>query len=185
MRARAFVRLASRRQGRLGEDQVDALGEVISIDPRVVLERVERLGEPDGAFQVVAEDLEVDLAGARELGEIDLLRKLGQDAAIALDVRGAGLGREVVELVVEPVVSQPRRHQWLVAERRVEIRLEERGEPRILVPAFTGQRAPDRWHATRRHRQPETIPIHSRIAPTSSAGGRRRPIPQTDKPAPR
>ena len=48
-------------QGRLRQQQVDALGQIVAVDARIVLERPEVLGEPDRPDEVVAEDVEVDL----------------------------------------------------------------------------------------------------------------------------
>ena len=57
MRATAFLMFVRLREGRLRQEQIDAVGEVVVVDARVVLEGPAVLGQPQFAGEVVLEDL--------------------------------------------------------------------------------------------------------------------------------
>ena len=77
------------------------------------------------------EDLAVDPRIAPELVRVDLASDVGKGLAVERDFPGPGLGSDVVELVVEPMVAQPRRRERLGLEPGVEI-----GSKRGVEPGF-------------------------------------------------
>ena len=91
IRAMALARLVSFGKRRLGQQHVDAAVDVVGVLARVFFVGPRVLVQPEGLFQVVLEDLEIDLAGPREPAVIDLAGQIGQGppdaAAIHLPAR--------------------------------------------------------------------------------------------------
>src|SRR5262249_9219388 len=84
--------------------------------------------------------LKIDLPATRQLLIIDAPGQLIERQAHALRPLGAGLGRHIVEQMIEAVLAQTRRLERPQLELRVEILLEEGGElvvfTRLLGRAF-------------------------------------------------
>ena len=118
------VRFAGQRG--LGQKQEHAVAYVIAVDPRVLLERMQMGRLPKRGFQVVLEDLVVDLPGPRQPFAVDLLGEQFQRLAGVRDPALSGAGREIVQQAVETMVAQPRGLQRAEAERLVEVLPEER-----------------------------------------------------------
>src|SRR5437899_3082202 len=92
----------------------------------------------------MAEDLEVDLAIARKFAVVD---PLGQPVQVPLEAFGGScprLRRDVVELVIKPMLPQPRGHRRLGSERLVEVRPEVGIQARIFLLALVVTLASDR-----------------------------------------
>ena len=128
MRAAALATLLPLRQARLRQQEKDAVGGVLVVDPRVVLERLFIFVLPEPIGQVVTEDFVVDLPGAGELGVIHLLRQCRERLRGRRAIGSTGLRRQVVESVVVFMLAVAGGVEWMALEMVIEPGTEERGE---------------------------------------------------------
>ena len=129
---RGVLDVALTRQCRLREENEDAVGDELSIDARVELEAVVVFDRPESIPQIVRPDFVIDLAVSRQLLEVDLLPKLGEDGAGIRDIFLPRGGRKVVEPVIVLVVPLLRGEDRMTLEFLIEEALEEVRKANVL-----------------------------------------------------
>ena len=87
---------------------------------------MKRLSQPDRPLQVMTEDLVIDTSARGEFLVVDLAGEVGESSSIVIHPRSTRRGRQVVELIVETVVTQPRGHHRLEPKRRFKVFVKER-----------------------------------------------------------
>ncbi len=117
----------------LGQQQIDALRDVVSIDARVVLERMEVLRKPDLPRQIVTENVMINLAVRRKPVRGDLLCQLLENLAFEVERGLPSRPREIVKLIVERVLAKSGGRQRLTPEKSFEIVMEDGIQPGILI----------------------------------------------------
>ena len=105
---------------------------ISAVSARVFLEGMEIFRLPDLRLQVVLENLEINLAVARQFLVIHLLRQFPERLLRQRQPACAGLRRNVVEQIVKPVIAQLRGGERLLPEIFVQIILEERVQLVVL-----------------------------------------------------
>lgn len=121
------------RERGLGQQDVNAVIDVIVVTPRVFLERVDVLGQPDSRFQLVFENLEINLARARQLRVIHLVRKFLERLARVGQPTVVGRTRDVVEQMIKPVVTQLRGLDWPLTKSLLQVVLEKAVQLRLRI----------------------------------------------------
>ena len=112
-------------QRQLGQQHIDAAVDVVRVPAGIFFEGPGIFVQPQRFFQVVLEDLEIDLAGPRKAGVIDLPRQIGQCPPGPLDPLRPRFRGKVFQLGVEAMVAQARRIGGLLREVGVEIAAEK------------------------------------------------------------
>ena len=112
------------RQARLGEEAVDAAGQVFVVGAGILLERVNVLGQPDPLLQVVPEDLIVDLGGPTESFVVNFVCESFEDLTLCPGAGLPGLHGEILDLVIVAVVAHPAGMDRELAQLFLEVILE-------------------------------------------------------------
>ena len=141
----------------LHQQQEHAVGGVGIVDARVFFKRPHVLRQPERFDQLVPEDLEVNLPGPGELFVRDVFGQLGERLAVVIHPSGPGLGREVVQAVVETMIAQARGIRRPQAKRRFQVLLEAGRQQRVGILAKArhagGRRKPHSdWNHQSSHR---------------------------------
>ena len=103
----------------LGQQRIDAVAHVAAINPGILFEGAGVVVEPQRRLEIVAEDLEINLTVP---AQSPILYCLGQGLQRGPRLRhpaGPGGLRDILQLVIESVITQKRGRGWLQPERRV------------------------------------------------------------------